>query len=205
MTKQTINLLGGLAVGAILAAGLFLGALPRWQAAQEADDERGTVVTQNQSQELVIASMRERSDELGRLRSQVKALRKQVPAEPDLEQVVALGVRAEREGAVLRSVSPTAAEDAAQPAPEATAPTTGGFEEVPVTIVIDLRRPDSVPTVLDALRDGPRRLAIDSASLAGSEGEEGATYALTVSGRVFVAPEDQSAGQTTDQTTGGQS
>jgi hypothetical protein len=202
MTKQTINLLGGVLVAAIVVVGLLLGVLPRWQQAGAAENERRTVALQNQGQQALITALSAQRRQLPQLQAQVAALKQQIASGPHLEQLIDV-TGALPAGAALRSITP--APGTAQPASPAptptTAPTAGatnpgaagstaGFRSLPVTIVIDLRRPGDAAKALDALRTGPRLLAIDQATLASGGAGKTATYTLTVDGRVFM---DQAA------------
>jgi TolA-binding protein len=208
MTRQTINLLGGVVVLGIALLGVFLGALPRWQAADQAEATRRTVASQNQTQEIRIVALGEQRRQLSTLQSQVAALKQQIASGAHLEQLIELASDLPGE-ARLRSITPGQASAPGMPASPgasttpapSTAPSEGtaamagtaatagaaAFEALPVTIVIDLRRADDAPQVLDKLRAGPRLLAIDQAMLAPSgAASKGPAYSLTVSGQVFL-------------------
>lgn len=202
MTKQTINLLGGIVVAAIVVLGLLVGVLPRWSAARTADADRATVAAQNQNQQLRNAALAGQRSHLPALQADVAALKQQIPSGPHLEQLIAVAADLPAH-AVLRSIAPGGGEAsggaaAASPAPETS--TSNGFAALPITMVIDLHRAGDAPAVLDKLRTGPRLLAIDQASVTSASSGDGSTrYTLTVTGRVFMAQE--STPQATPQAT----
>jgi len=208
MTRQTINLLGILVIGAILVLGLLLVALPRWNAAHDADAQRSTVELQNQSQQALISAYAQQRQQLPQLQSEVVALKQQIAPGPHLEQVIELASDLPS-GAVLRSITPTVSDPTAAASPAASAPAGGsasGFTALPVTVVIGLRQPADAAKVLDKLRSGPRLLAVDRATLApGSSGaglDARASYTLTVGGRVFLHEETPTAGASAGATAG---
>lgn len=206
MSKQTINLLGGVVVAAILLLGLLLGVLPRWQAAQDADADRHEVALRNQEQQAFISALAAQREDLPQLRAQVGALKQQIASGPHLEQVIELASGLPG-GAVLRSITPAEGDASGAGTGTTATPTpgagTGGgtntgaatgtvstFAALPVTIVIDVRRATDAAAVLDKLREGPRLLAVDQAELTESgAGDAGAAYTLTVTGRVFTNQE----------------
>lgn len=190
MTKQTINLLGGVVVAAIVVLGLLVGVLPRWSAARTADQDRQTVAAQNQNQQLRNTALAAQRSHLPELQADVAALKQQIPSGPHLEQLIEVAATLP-DHAVLRSITPgqgdtSGGAPAAPPAPPTS--TSDGFAALPITIVIDLRRAGDAASVLDKLRTGPRLLAIDQASVtSGSAGDASPSSTLTVRGRVFMA------------------
>lgn len=203
MTRQTINILGGVLVAAIVVLGLFLGVLPRWQQAGSAERERRSVALQNQGQQALIATLSAQRKQLPQLQAQVAALKEQIAAGPHLEQLIDVA-GALPAGATLRSITPVPGtaqpgSPSASPSPTASpttspgsAPATAAFRSLPVTIVVNLRRPSDAAKALDGLRAGPRLLAIDQATLAAGGSSKATAYALTVDGRVFM---NQAAGR----------
>lgn len=206
MNRQAINLLGGLLVVVIVLLGVVVGVLPRWQQARSDGDARQTVAAQNQTQESLIAALAQQRQQLPQLQAQVDELEQEIPSAPRLDQLIDLTTGLPR-GAVLRSLTPgdsassgttssgTASSGTASSGTTATAPgaTTvpGGFQELPVTLAIDLKQASDADAVLDALRGGPRLLAIDEATVTGGDGGTGAGSGgatLTVTGRVFMNP-----------------
>jgi hypothetical protein len=188
MTKQTINLIGGVVVGAIVVLGLLFGVLPRLSAARTADTDRDSAAMQNRNQQMLNAGLAAQMATLPTLQAEVAALKQEIPSGPHLEQLIKVvgGLPA---GATLRSITPgtgvgTAASSA--PAPQATG--AGDFISVPVTMVFDVRQLADSAAVLDTLRAGPRLFAVDTVGVAAS-GDAGkkAGYTLTVTGRAFAA------------------
>ena len=195
MTRQSINVLGGALVAAIVVLGLFLGVLPRWQQAGAAESERRSVVLQNQGQEALIAALGAQRRQLPQLQAQVTALKQQIASGPHLEQLIDVAA-ALPAGAALRSITPVPgtappASPTASPSPNGGSAigrdaATAGFRSLAVTIVVDLRRASDAAKALDALRAGPRLLAVDQATLASGGTGKATTYTLTVDGRVFM-------------------
>jgi type II secretory pathway pseudopilin PulG len=184
MNRQAINLLGGLVAAVLVLLGVVLGVLPHWQQARSDAADRQSVALQNQAQQTLIAGLAAQRQQLPQLQAQVAALEQQIPSAPRLDHLIDLttGLPA---GAVLRTITPgTATADATTPA---TASTTG-FQQVPVTLTIDLRQPADAAQVLDRLRAGPRLLAIDEATVGQGSGTGSAEASLTVTGRVFLNP-----------------
>jgi len=190
MTKQTINLLGGLLVVVILLAGVFLGVLPRVHDAQQSHQQRDTVAMQNQTQQTLISAYAEQRKQLPTLQAEVASLKQQIADGPHFEQLIDVASDLPG-GAVLVSITPgdgtdgTSASGTTGAAPSDTS--TGGFQSLPVTVVVTLPKVSDAPAVLDKLRAGPRLFAIDHVTLAGSEsGTKGGGSTLTVAGRVFM-------------------
>lgn len=194
MNRQAINLLGGLVVVVIVLLGVVVGVLPRWQDARAAAADRQSVASQNQQQEAAIAVLAQQRQQLPQLQSQVDALEQQIPSSPRLDQLIDLTTGLP-DGAVLQTFTPggtPAAGSATTTTPSTTAPTAGGFQQLPITLTIGLRNASDAPAVLDRLRGGPRLLAIDEATVAGGGGTVtsggGSAATLTVAGRVFLNP-----------------
>ena len=197
MTKQTINLLGGLLVVVIVLAGVLLGVLPRLNQAGQSHRERDAVAMRNQTQQTLIAAYAQQRAQLPALRAEVAVLKQQIANGPHLEQLIDVASDLPA-GAVLRSITPGesaagaaasgsagSTSGAAEAAPQSTG--TGGFEALPVSVVVSLHKPADAPAVLDKLRAGPRLFAIDHVTLAssGADGKGGGST-LTVDGRVFM-------------------
>jgi len=204
MTKQTINLLGGLLVVVIVLAGIFLGVVPRLNQAAQSHQDRDAVAMQNQTQQTLISAYAQQRQQLPGLQAQVASLKRQIAAGPHLEQLidVASGLP---DGAALVSITPAGssgsgavaaspsasvtATPGATPSGAASGTVASGFEALPVTVVVSLRKPADAAAVLDRLRAGPRLFLIDHVTLAGSAAsgsKSGAGATLTVAGSVFM-------------------
>ncbi|UDY23074.1 hypothetical protein [Nocardioides sp. Kera G14] len=188
MTKQTINLLGGLVVAVILLVGLLLGVLPRLHEASESHQERDTVAMQNDTQQTLISVYAKQRAQLPALQAEVADLKQQIATGPHLEQLIDVASQLPA-GAVLRSISPGSESNGTAQAPTTdtgAAAQGSAFQSIPVTLVVELGKPADATQVMEKLRSGPRLFAIDHATLksgAGSGGKGSST--LTVEGRVF--------------------
>lgn len=207
MTKQTINLLGGLVVVAILFIGVFLGVLPRLHDAQQSHQQRDTVARQNQTQQMLISAYGAQRKQLPAVQAELASLQQQIADGPHLEQLIDVASNLPG-GAVLVSITPgdassaTGAAPAAAPSASATPGATpgaapagsgsGAFQALPVSLVVTLAKAADAPAVLDKLRAGPRLFAIDHVTLAGAgapsagSGAKAGGTTLTVDGRVFM-------------------
>jgi hypothetical protein len=92
--KQLVNLLGGVVVLAVVAAGLLLGAVPLWTDSTSITADADLVAQSNLGYEVQIASLRENEDDLDDIQDTVDQLRREIPAEPRLDEVFEIVARA---------------------------------------------------------------------------------------------------------------
>lgn len=199
--KNAINLIGGVLIGAILLLALLAGALPMWEQTQATNEEADRVAAQNAVQRTQIDALARQKAELPTLQKRVGRLQEQMPSVPALESLVRAGNASVGDDVQLQKIEPGViapfvpreepvdlSEDAAQQ-PPAAAPAEGeaaaGLQQIPVTIVAGAKTAEAAVAFLDRLREGPRLLGVDSATIT-DEGSEKMPYTVTLTGRVFV-------------------
>lgn len=213
MTRQLINLIGGLVTVLVLVAGVVLIGLPMYSGAQAAGKEADDVARGNATQQIVIDGLRVQEAQFDQLEDDVAQLRRQIAVEPRVDDVVALALAAvSAQGGTLDSVSATEAvpfavrvdEQAPAPAAEADpgtadasatdenadAKTDGAADataaasapaaaaasgadtqlQVPVTLAMTAPSVEAATSIVDALRRGPRVLAVTQATTTSEEG-----------------------------------
>lgn len=209
MTRQLINLIGGLVTVLVLVAGVVLIGLPMYSGAQAAGKEADDVARGNATQQIVIDGLRVQEAQFDQLEDEVAQLRRQIAVEPRVDDVVALALAAvSAQGGTLDSVSATEAvpfavrvdEQAPAPAAEAdpgtaeasatdaaadgaadataaasapvAAPASGADTQlqVPVTLAMTAPSVEAATSIVDALRRGPRMLAVTQATTTSEEG-----------------------------------
>lgn len=107
--KQFINLLGAVLIVAILVAGVLLGALPLYSAAQETDASTRTIQQTNSVYETQVAQLTEAEADIVRLDGSVAALRSEIAGIPQLDDVFEIVIAAAEETTTtIQSVSATA-------------------------------------------------------------------------------------------------
>ncbi len=215
MTKQLVNLIGAAAAVGILLLGIVVGALPVLSAAQTTASSADDVALQNQTQETLLDALRAQAADMTELEDDVAALRAAIPTAAHLDDVLLLALDAARDhGGTVTSLTPAtpepfairtgetgappAAEEPAAEAPaeEASAappaadvpaavPEEAAPAQVAVTIVIEAADVDAATRMLDALRAGPRVVAVTQAGVA--EGAEGGVT-LTATVLAFSSP-----------------
>lgn len=132
MSRQLINLAGGLAALVILALGIVLVALPMFGQARATDQQADEIAQTNDVYQIQVQTLRAQEADLPALEQQLGDLRAQIPATSLNDQVYELiGRAAEDTGVEVESVAATAPETWTAP----TAPSTDGSttETPPVT------------------------------------------------------------------------
>lgn len=218
MTRQLINLIGGLVALLVLVGGAFLVAVPMYAAAESVGNEADQAASANDTQQLVIDGLRAQEAKFDELQADLAALRAQVASESRVDDLVALALSATAaNGGSLDGVQASPAEPFAvrvgeETAPAATAPpadaettdaeTTGAEQttteavpaptgaddtqaQVPVTLTITAPDVSAATSIVDALRAGPRVVAITQADTVTDSGE-GGLVTLTVNALLFV-------------------
>lgn len=106
ISKQFINLLGGVVLVAVLVAGALLGAFPLYGEAQRTDVRTRTVAQTNGVYDLQVAQLTEAEGRIGQIDADVAALRREIAAIPQLDDVfeIVIGV-AEETGATIETIS----------------------------------------------------------------------------------------------------
>lgn len=110
--KQLVNLIGGVVVLAVVAAGLLLVAVPLWTDSTRISADAQNVAQTNLGYEVQIASLRESEADLDDIQDTVDKLRRQIPGEPQLDEVFEIVARAAATSGVT-IVSATAGETTA--------------------------------------------------------------------------------------------
>lgn len=110
--KQLVNLIGGVVVLAVVAAGLLLVAVPLWTDSTRISADAQNVAQTNLGYEAQIASLRESEADLDDIQDTVGKLRRQIPGEPQLDEVFEIVARAAATSGVT-IVSATAGETTA--------------------------------------------------------------------------------------------
>lgn len=87
LTKEIQNILGGLAVAAVLAAGLLLGAVPLFLESRTVEAQADSVVSTNEMYEVQVAQLRENQDRFDEIKESITTLRSQIPASDRLDEV----------------------------------------------------------------------------------------------------------------------
>lgn len=198
MTKNLITLLGIIASLGVVALGFFLVALPILMQAVSVNSQTATVANTNTVYQAQVDALNAQAENLDEIQADVTALRKQIPAVGQYDDVFEVIARAATESGVqLTNVSagvPTVfamrgggdAALAATPAPEATADATADGtdataveppvaasprEQVDFAISATAADMAQATEFIDALRAGPRLLnSVTAATAAGGEG-----------------------------------
>ena len=199
MTKaQKWTALTAVAVLAIVAAGWLLLVSPKRSEAAELRSQRQSQDQQNELLRTQIARLVEQSKDLPEQQSTLKGIRRQLPANPALPELIrALNKAATSSGATLESLAPKTPEavGAASPSAGSTAPATSAeLVAIPVTITASGKFYE-VEQLLNKLEELERAFLVTGFDVTNPEAEQGGTtLALTLEGRVFVAPStDESA------------
>lgn len=121
MSKQLINLAGGLAVLVILALGVLLVALPMVSQTTSADQQADEIAQTNDVYEIQVQTLREQEAKLTDLERDLAELRAEIPATALNDQVIELvGAAFEETGVRVESVIATEPESWSAPAGEGT-------------------------------------------------------------------------------------
>lgn len=202
MTKQLVNLVGALVSIAVLAAGVFLLALPQFTSAQQLNASAASVEQSNGTQQAVLDALNTQAADMTTLDAEVAELREVIPTSVRADDIVLIAAEAAAAyGGALTTVTvgettpfaPRAMEAAvddasaeaavegestgdaapADAAPAdaapATTPTDGAPADGPqqVTLELTMTTPGvaSATAAIDALRNGPRAVAITQAGI----------------------------------------
>ncbi|KQV26105.1 MULTISPECIES: type 4a pilus biogenesis protein PilO [unclassified Microcella] len=168
----------------ILLAGWFLGIQPRLAEATAADSERAGVSEVNDQYEAVLVELRELSDNLPALQSDLDAIRVEIPQEPELPDLLGqLNELAVASGVALNEVST----EPPQLVPAALLEPVGVTDLVGIPVRISaLGAPESLAQFLKAAQFGPRLMWVGRFST-GDDAESGR---VTLEGIIFVLPEE---------------
>lgn len=101
LSRQLINLAGGLAVVVIIALGILLVALPTFNQARATEQQADEIAATNDVYDIQVETLRGQQTQLGDLERQLAALRAQIPATPLNDEVFELiGTAVETTGGV---------------------------------------------------------------------------------------------------------
>lgn len=90
LSRQLINLAGGLAVVVILALGILLVALPTFNQARATEQQADEIAATNDVYDIQVETLRGQQTQLGDLERELAALRAQIPATPLNDEVFEL-------------------------------------------------------------------------------------------------------------------
>lgn len=171
----------------ILLAGWFLGVQPRLAEASAADAERESVASINAQYEAVLVELRELSENLPALQSDLDAIRVEIPEEPELPDLLGqLNALAEGAGVTLNEVTT----DPPQLVPAELLEPLGVTDLVGIPVRVSaLGPPEGLAQFLKAAQFGPRLMWVGGFST-GDDAESGR---VTLEGIIFVLPEEGAA------------
>lgn len=122
LSRRLINILGVLLVAVVLIAGGLLGAMPVLLEASSTDQEADEVVSANELHELQVVRLRAEQERFDEIEASLSALRAQIPADDQLDDVFAIVNSAARStDATIESATagePAAWVERAAPAPD---------------------------------------------------------------------------------------
>lgn len=111
LSRQLINLAGGLAVVVILALGILLVALPTFNQARATEQQADEIAGTNDVYDIQVETLRGQQTQLGDLERQLAALRAQIPATPLNDEVFALiGEAVDTTGVFVETITAADAE-----------------------------------------------------------------------------------------------
>lgn len=90
LSRQLINLAGGLAVVVVLALGILLVALPTFTQARATEQQADEIAATNDVYDIQVETLRGQQTQLGDLERELAALRAQIPATPLNDEVFEL-------------------------------------------------------------------------------------------------------------------
>lgn len=90
LSRQLINLAGGLAVVVVLALGILLVALPTFNQARATEQQADEIAATNDVYDIQVETLRGQQSQLGDLERELAALRAQIPATPLNDEVFEL-------------------------------------------------------------------------------------------------------------------
>ena len=171
----------------ILLVGWFLGVQPRLAEASAAGAERQTVATTNAQYEAVLVELRELSENLPALQSDLDAIRVEIPQEPELPDLLGqLNELAVASGVTLNEVTT----DPPQLVPAALLEPLGVTDLVGIPVRVSaLGPPEGLAQFMKAAQFGPRLMWVGRFST----GDDADTGRVTLEGIIFVLPEEGAA------------
>lgn len=108
LSRQLINLAGGLAVVVVLALGILLVALPMFSQTRATEQQADEISDTNDIYDIQVETLRGQQSELGALERELADLRAQIPATPLNDQVFELiGEAVDSTGVAVESVAAT--------------------------------------------------------------------------------------------------
>lgn len=171
----------------ILLAGWFLGVQPRLTEVGAATVERLNVAATNDEYEAVLVELRELSENLPALESELAAIRVELPDEPGLPELLGqLNELAVGSGVTLNEVTTEPPRLIVSEATEALGIT--DLVAIPVRISA-LGPPEGLAQFMKAAQFGPRLLWVGRFST----GDDADTGRVTLEGLIFVLPEEGAA------------
>lgn len=168
----------------ILLAGWFLGVQPRLAEASSAGAERQSVATINAEYEAVLVELRELSENLPALQSDLDAIRVEIPQEPELPDLLGqLNELAVASGVTLNEVTT----EPPQLVPAELLEPVGVTDLVGIPVRISaLGPPEGLAQFMKAAQFGPRLMWVGRFST----GDDADTGRVTLEGIIFVLPEE---------------
>jgi Tfp pilus assembly protein PilO len=194
MSILRLWVIGSVFVAALLLlAGWFLGVQPRLTEVAAATSERQNVQAINVQYETILVELRELSENLPALESELEQIRVEVPQAPELATLLGqLNALAEASGVSLNEVTADT--------PVLIDPTL--LEPVGVTDLVGipvrvsaLGEPEGLAQFLKAAQFGPRLMWVGRFST----GDDDGTGRVTLEGYVFVLPEEGAALPSVDE------
>lgn len=177
----------------LLVAGWFLGVQPRLAEVSAASAERESVAAINAQYEAVLVELRELSENLPALESELAEIRVEVPQEPELSTYLGqLNALAEASGVSLNEVTANTPQLVEARLVEPYRVT--DLVAIPVQISA-LGAPEDITRFLESAQFGPRLLLVAGFAI----GDDGASGRVSLDGFIFVLPEDGAALPSVDE------
>lgn len=154
LSRQLINLAGGLAVVVVLALGILLVALPTFTQARATEQQADEIAATNDVYDIQVETLRGQQSQLGDLERELAALRAQIPATPLNDEVFELiGEAVETTGVFVETL--TAADAEAWLPPTADPEGADGTTAAPDAAATDAAATDgaAAPAPTDAATD----------------------------------------------------
>ncbi|GAA1687780.1 hypothetical protein GCM10009792_04450 [Microcella alkalica] len=177
----------------LLLAGWFLGVQPRLAEVSASNAERQNVATVNAQYEAVLADLRELSENLPALESELAAVRVEIPQDPELSTYLGqLNVLAEASGVSLNEVTANTPQLVEARLVEPYGVT--DLVAIPVQISA-LGAPEDITRFLRSAQFGPRLLLVAGFGI----GDDGGSGRVSLDGFIFVLPEEGAALPSVDE------
>lgn len=188
MSILRLWVIGSVFVAALLLlAGWFLGVQPRLAEVSSSDSERQSVAAINAQYEAVLVELRALSENLPALERDLEAIRVEVPQEPELSTYLGqLNRLADAAGVSLNEVTA----DTPILVEAALVEPLGVTDLVAIPVEVSaLGAAEDLSRFLKSAQFGPRVFLVASFSL----GDDGSTGRVSLSGFIFVLPEEGAA------------